>query len=170
MYIPLAQSRVIRRDRQQPHRRGGTALERPTRIFHIYVRLLSGWRWYLCLRRSYLRLLPRLLPYRSRRGCFSCTLSRCRALCVSSLPPSGWGILDADPVHHGPYLVGRCLHLSCQSPFPSLNQSLIFVVCAAVQVLITLWELFRFSPDTDVVLSVSSTELGGISHANFGAL
>ena len=30
-------------------------------------------------------------------------------------------------------------------PIPIPNLSLIFVVCAAVQVLITLWELFRFS-------------------------
>lgn len=36
---------------------------------------------------------------------------------------------------------GLCIYLSL--PIPNLN--LIFVVCAAVQVLITLWELFRYS-------------------------
>ncbi len=36
---------------------------------------------------------------------------------------------------------GACIYLSIPIP----NLSLIFVVCAAVQVLITLWELFRFS-------------------------
>ena len=38
---------------------------------------------------------------------------------------------------------GACIYLSIPIPIPNL--SLIFVVCAAVQVLITLWELFRFS-------------------------
>ena len=37
------------------------------------------------------------------------------------------------------WTAGLCLYLSLPIP----NLSLIFVVCAAVQVLIVLWELFR---------------------------
>ena len=55
--------------------------------FHIYVLLLSVALVFVLA--AILFTASRLLPYRSRRGCFSCTLCRCRALCVSSLPPSG---------------------------------------------------------------------------------
>ena len=36
---------------------------------------------------------------------------------------------------------GLCIYLSLPIP----NLSLIFVICGAVQILITLWELFRYS-------------------------
>lgn len=55
--------------------------------FHIYVLLLSVALVFVS-RRFCSPPLPSP-PCRSRRGCFSCTLCRCRASCASSSPPSG---------------------------------------------------------------------------------
>ena len=71
------------------------------------------------------------------------------AFTIAAVPfPSWLFFLYAVPVSSIVCIVftwsaGACIYLSIPIPIPNL--SLIFVVCAAVQVLITLWELFRFS-------------------------
>ena len=67
---------------------------------------------------------------------------------------------DADPVHHGPYLVGRCLHLSVNPhshPEPEPHLCRLRRRAGAHHALGTV----PIFPDTDVVLSVSSYRLGG---------
>ena len=69
------------------------------------------------------------------------------AFTIAAVPfPSWLFFLYAVPVSSIVCIVFTSLWWGILSiPIPIPNLSLIFVVCAAVQVLITLWELFRFS-------------------------
>ena len=110
--------------------------------FHIYVLLLSVALVFVLAAILFTAFTIAAVPFPSWLFfLYAVPVSSIVCIVFTSL---WWGILmQTLSITALIWSAGACIYLSIPIPIPNL--SLIFVVCAAVQVLITLWELFRFS-------------------------
>lgn len=110
--------------------------------FHIYVLLLSVALVFVIAAILFTAFTIAAVPFPSWLFfLYAVPVSSIVCIVFTSL---WWGILmQGLSITALIWSAGACIYLSIPIPIPNL--SLIFVVCAAVQVLITLWELFRFS-------------------------
>ena len=110
--------------------------------FHIYVLLLSVALVFVLAAILFTAFTIAAVPFPSWLFfLYAVPVSSIVCIVFTSL---WWGILmQGLSITALIWSAGACIYLSIPIPIPNL--SLIFVVCAAVQVLITLWELFRFS-------------------------
>ena len=110
--------------------------------FHIYVLLLSVALVFVIAAILFTAFTIAAVPFPSWLFfLYAVPVSSIVCIVFTSL---WWGILmQTLSITALIWSAGACIYLSIPIPIPNL--SLIFVVCAAVQVLITLWELFRFS-------------------------
>lgn len=108
--------------------------------FHIYVLLLSVALVFVIAAILFTAFTIAAVPFPSWLFfLYAVPVSSIVCIVFTSL---WWGILmQGLSITALIWSAGACIYLSIPIP----NLSLIFVVCAAVQVLITLWELFRFS-------------------------
>ena len=110
--------------------------------FHIYVLLLSVALVFVIAAILFTAFTIAAVPFPSWLFfLYAVPVSSIVCIVFTSL---WWGILmQGLSITALIWSAGACIYLSIPIPIPNL--SLIFVVCAAVQVLITLWELFRAS-------------------------